>query len=113
MTIESFIIQHLNQSLDEVSAYGLVPAERPNTFVVLERTGGTIEHFLHHSFFVTDCYGETLEEAVNLSEKVIEAMKTLPLHGRVTHVSINSIYNDTDTETHEYKYGVLFEVTHR
>lgn len=113
MTIEAFIIRHLNDELDGVSAHGLVPANRPDTFVVLERTGGSIENFLHHSMFVADCYAPTLEQACILSEKVITVMQQLSSKGRVTDVSVNSAYNDTDTETHEYRYGVLFDITHR
>lgn len=113
MTIEAFIIKHLNEELGGVNAHGLVPPDKPDTFVVLERTGGSIENFLHHSMFVTDCYAKTLEQACILSEQVIAAMQRLPLKGRVTNVSVNSAYNDTDTETHEYRYGVLFDITHR
>lgn len=113
MTIEAFIIQYLNRTLDGVPAHGLVPAKRPKEFVVLERTGGSIENHLHHSMFVTDCYAPTLEQAQILSEEVITAMLNLHREGRVTNVSVNSVYNDTDTETHEYRYGVLFDIAHR
>ena len=112
--IEKLIVDHLNEGLEGIKAHSLIPAKRKAPFVVVERTGGSIENHIRIGLFVADCYGSSLLEAAELCESVIELMLQLPEEhgGEVSAVRVNSHYNDTDTELHEYKYGALFEVTY-
>lgn len=112
MIIESIIINHLKDGLDGVEVHSLVPSNRPQTFVVVERTGGSIENLIKQGMFVADCYAPTMEKAAELCEQVIEQMMTLPVHNEVASVRLNAHYNDTDTALHEFKYAALFEVTY-
>lgn len=110
--IEELIINHLNEGLSGVCASAMIPAVRPALFVTVERTGGSIENHVKQGMFVTDCYAGSVLDAALLCETVILLMETLPEHDEVASVRLNSHYNDTDTELHEYKYGALFEVTY-
>ena len=112
MIIEALIIQHLNSKLDGVKAHSLVPANRESKFVVIERTGGSINNYIKSGMFVADCYAQTMEEAAELCEDVISAMSGLIEYNDVASVRLNSHYNDTDIASHEYRYGALFEVTY-
>lgn len=111
MIIESLIINHLNNNLS-VEAHSLIPANKPDSFVVVERTGGNINNHIKSGMFVTDCYAQTMEAAAELCEAVIAAMENLNIYNEVASVRLNSHYNDTDTASHEYRYGALFEVTY-
>ena len=112
MIIEALIINHLNDELTGVAVHSLVPANRPDSFVVIERTGGSIDNLIKRGMFVADCYASSMTGAAALCEEVIVAMMKLPEHNEVASVRLNSHYNDTDTALHEYKYGALFEVTY-
>ena len=112
MIIESLIINHLNTGLVGVEAHSLIPNHRPDSFVVVERTGGNIENHIKYGMFVTDCYGKTPLDAAELCETVISLMESLVEHDEVSSVRLNSHYNDTDTALHEFKYGALFEITY-
>ena len=110
--IEELIIKHLNDGLNGVQAHALIPNPMPETFVVIERTGGNIENLIKQGMFVADCYATSVLGAAQLCENVIELMMSLPEHHEVASVRLNSHYNDTDTALHEYKYGALFEITY-
>ena len=112
MIIEAIIIKHLNDGLEGITVHSLVPADRPDSFVIIERTGGSIENLIKRGLFVVDCYAPSMADAAELCEDVIALMMTLPEHDEVASVRLNSHYNDTDTALHEYKYGAMFEVTY-
>lgn len=110
--IEALIINHLNNGLDGVQAHAQIPNRKPRSFVVVERTGGTIENHIKQGMFVADCFASSVLEAAELCEQVIALMESLVIHDEVASVRLNSHYNDTDTALHEYKYGALFEITY-
>lgn len=110
--IEALIINHLNAGLTGVQAHALIPHNKPRTFVVIERTGGSIDNLIKQGMFVADCFAPSVLEAAQLCENVIELMMSLTDHNEIASVRLNSHYNDTDTALHEYKYGALFEITY-
>ena len=112
MIIEKVIVDHLNEGLDGVQAHVTIPNRRPDSFVVVERTGGNIENHVKYGMFVTDCYGPSVLAAADLCDTVISLMESLIEHDEVASVRLNSHYNDTDTALHEFKYGALFEITY-
>lgn len=109
--IEQIIIEYLTQK--GYRAFLEVPSKRPEEFVVVERTGGSQSNLVNESGIVVDSYAQTLVGTVELNSRVIADMLDITQFTNViTHVGLNSTYNDTDTATKEYRYGALFDFTH-
>lgn len=111
MTIEQLIVKHLNDALS-VPAYGDVPHDHPVSYCTVERTGGGIDNRLRTAMITIDIYGSSMVAVQNLNEEVLAAMDRLVEHNMVASCRLNSNYNDTNTETKEYRYGALFDIVH-
>lgn len=111
MTIEQLIVSHLSEELS-VPVYGEVPHDAPESFCTVERTGGGVNDRLRTAMITIDMYAASMVDVQDLNEDVLEAMDSLVTHDMVASCRLNSNYNDTDTQTKEYRYGALFDITH-
>lgn len=111
--IEVVVRKYLETALDGIPVKTEVPKNPPVKFCIVEKTGGTIEEHIKHSTVVVQSYGQTLQEAAELSEEVV----TLMCYGlvgleEVSKVSLNSEYNYTDTQEKKYRYQAVFDIVH-
>jgi hypothetical protein len=111
MTIEALIVGYLNDNMD-VPAYGEVPAERPESFAVVTRVGGSEVNRLRTASIVVYIYGPSLAEVQVLNEDLLECMDGLAASDMVASCRLNSNYNDTDLSVKEYRYGALFDIVY-
>lgn len=109
--IEKIILDYLEQELT-VPVYMERPADPPEQFVLIEKTGSGKRNFICDATLAIQSYAPTLYEAAVLNETVKEAMETAVRLNAVSMVSLNSDYNFTDTEMKQYRYQAVFDVTH-
>lgn len=109
--IEAIIRNYLLQKVD-VPVYIAKPSRLPVSYVFIERTGGTIENQIRHATIAVQSIGGTMEQAAQLHEAVLEHMQDAIELQDVSAVYVNSEYNFTDTETKEFRYQGLFEITY-
>lgn len=112
--IEKIIYDYLS-GLDDLSApvYTEVPEDMPSTFYLVEKTGGTLTNHISKSTIAIQSYAESLYEAIQMNAVIKEVMiYGLINSNEVANVSLNSDYNFTDTETKQYRYQAVFEITH-
>lgn len=109
--IEKTILDHLSASLD-VPCYMERPANAPDSFVLLEKTGASRENQLSTAILAVQSYAPTLLEAARLNERAKTAMFDAVQRPSVAAVRLNSDYNFTDTAMKGYRYQAVFDVTH-
>ncbi len=109
--IETIILNHLVAALD-VPVLMEVPKNPPDTFVVLEKTGGGQRNRIHSALFAVQSYAPSLLQAAQLNEQVKAAMDTLPALDAVCAARLNSDYNFTDTASKRYRYQAVYDITH-
>lgn len=109
--IEDTVLEFLAARLD-VPVKAEVPAPMPDTFVTVEKTGGSRENWLWHATLAVQSYGRTLLQAARLDDTVIEAMTALPTLDGVGACKLVRDYNFTDTESKQYRYQAVFEITY-
>jgi hypothetical protein len=109
--IEKTILDYLNSQLT-VPAYMEIPADPPETFVLVERTSGSMENRIYHALFAVQSYAPTLYEAAGLNETVRDAMLSAVVLEEIASVRLNSDYNYTDTSTKQYRYQGVYDVVH-
>lgn len=109
--IETIVLDFLTAHLD-VSVHMEIPEEQPDTFVLLERTGGGEENHIQNAMFAIQSYGATLYQAAALNEKVKKAMKNIIEVDAISTVSLNSDYNWTDKEKKKYRYQAVYDLVY-
>lgn len=109
--IEARLIEELNRRLTN-PVYVTIPAQMPNKFHVLQRTGGRIDNHIKESTIAIQSYGTSLQNAAELNEDVKTAMFDLISCDDISAVRLNSDYNYTDTSEKRYRYQAVFVITH-
>lgn len=112
MDAERVTVDHVNASSIGAPAYYDVPRDRPDSFVVVERTGGESgEGATERAMIDAQCWAPTRESAAALAERLKSSIRTMP--GEVTDVAgyrISSTYRDRDIESGTPRYHVVFEL---
>ncbi len=106
--IETIIRDYLMSGLD-VPVYVSVPAGPPDSYVVIERTGGTEENHIRSATVAIQSYAATMYDAATLHESVLEAVKGMIELDSISSVEVNAEYNFTDTSTRQPRYQAVFD----
>ncbi|MCD8200733.1 MAG: hypothetical protein LUD47_01490 [Clostridia bacterium] len=109
--IEKTVLDYLTEALD-VPVYMEVPANAPDSFVVIEKTGSQRENRITRASISVDSYGASMLEAAELNEKTKAAMDDLINLSEVCSSKLQSDYNFTDPTSKHYRYTALYHVTH-
>lgn len=110
--IEKTLLDYLETQITGVPVYCEVPESVPETYIVIERTGGSMENQLFESTFAIKSYAPSLLAAANLDAAVCDALLTSTSLPSISAARLNSHYNYTDTATKEYRYQAVFEFVH-
>ena len=107
--IEKIIYDYLSTALS-VDVYTEKPKEQPSEYVIIEKTGGSIENHIHTAMVAIQSHAESLYKAALLNEAVIEAMNEIIALDAVSMCELNSSYNYTDTTKRGYRYQAVFDL---
>jgi hypothetical protein len=117
--IEQTIYEYLKSEFEGsgVDVFMQVPDQNPAPdyrapFIVIEKTGSSVENWIAESTFAIQSYAATLFDAASLSEHVVKTMFGAIAMDDITRVELNSEYNFTDTETRRPRYQAVFDITH-
>ena len=111
--IELTLLPILDEALD-VPVVLEVPEDRPQSYVLLQKTGSRRVNRLDRATFAVQNIAPTLYEAAVLNEQVKAVMDGLPYAAaNVFRAELNSDYNFTDTETKERRYQAVYHITYK
>lgn len=108
--IEVTLISYLSEQLDVP-----VVMEAPDQltdYVLIDKTGSSRTNHIITSTFAIQSYGSTLYEAMLLNGRVEEAMNGFLNDSQVTRVELETDYNFTDTDTKQYRWQAVYDITH-
>lgn len=86
------------------------PLDVPESYVLLEKTGSSMENWIYSVTIAVQSYALTLLGAAELNELVKDAMLSMIELGDVSSVRLNADYNYTDTATKSYRYQAVFDI---
>lgn len=111
--IETTILNAL-ETATNVGAFMEIPENTPDSFIVVERTGGGQRGAERRTaVFAVQSYGPTLLDAATLNEQVLNAMQALQYqNNEITTCQLNSNYNFTDPEAKRYRYQAVFDLVY-
>ena len=111
-TIFDYLSGHFSGSPEQIPVYMEIPKERPGRFVLIEKTGSSLEGHVYQSTFAIQSYDVSLYKAAALNQLVIAAMLGAVGLDEITRVDLNSDYNFTAAGEKQYRYQAVFDVTH-
>lgn len=103
---EALLIGWLNGD-DQIipPAFGEIPADRPSSFVTVERTGGQRTQVMDYPTFAVQCWAGSRAEAADFAELVRDRLvRGFALHPRVASCDVASLYNFPDLESGQARY---------
>ena len=106
------LLDFLNNDTDlGTPAYVEVPTALTD-FVLLDQTGTSTTNHITTTTIAVQSYGATLWDAMQLNEKVKAAMRRFARLDNVARVELETDYNFTNTETKQYRWQAVFQITH-
>lgn len=121
MTVEGIIINYLiSQNISGIGSR--VYAERPDDpdtpYILVGRAGGSARNLIKTYLINTEvnvkrdeAHGQTKLYALNIQDDLLEAMEDIAAETSLYRCRKNSDYDATRTDTGEYRYQALWEVT--
>lgn len=89
-----------------------VPEDKPEEYIIIQRTGGTVTDVLLKSTVAIQCYSKKSKyRACVMSNALCSALIRMQESG-VSGCVLNSTYEYPSTNTKEYRYQSVFEITH-
>ena len=107
--IEEVILEYLNKRLN-VAAYMEMPERNQKQFVLIEKTGSSIENHIHCAVFALQSYAESMHQAAVLNEDLKIIMDEIIAYTDISKAKLNSDYNYTDTTKKQYRYQAIYEI---
>lgn len=109
MMIEVKLYNYLKSKLDSNVTVCLErPETKPDYYVLIERAGGSESDYISSATVDIISKAPTLYTAMELDEKVRNAMRNFVSVDNVSSCTLNAGGNWTDTTTHEYRYHSTF-----
>lgn len=111
--IEKTVIAYLKKKFPGEIVKAEVPKGMPDRFITVEKTGSQqIGVGLFQSTLAVQSWDTTRMKAAELSEKVCNAMRSMPDEEDEVTRSTGADYDFTDTATKRYRYQAVFTLTH-
>ncbi len=111
--IEKTIIQYLSTALDSNNIYAERPADLPAEYWVIERTGGGEENHIQNAMIAVQSISSvSMLRAATMNRAAIRAMRNLTTVEDVSRCKLNASYNFTDSDTKQYRYQAVFDLTY-
>jgi hypothetical protein len=89
-----------------------VPADPPESFVLLEKTGSSRAERIDRAMLAIQSYAPSMYEAARLNERVKAAMDSAAELDAVSASRLNSDYNFTNTTTKRYRYQAVYDLVY-
>ena len=117
------IVEKIRNYFNAKATQGIIPetyvsipeVKKPSTsyeFIVIEKTGSSVENHIITSTIAFQSYADTLYKAAVVNEKVKAVMQMCVDDDVVIQARLNSDYNFTDQSTKQPRYQAVFDVIH-
>lgn len=109
--IEATVIAYLNNRIN-VSVYAEMPENKPDKFIIVEKTGSSRVNRVNHATIALQSYAPSMLEASELNEEVKEVMDGIIILSNISSSRLNSDYNFTNSADKRYRYQAVYELTY-
>lgn len=110
--IEEVILVYLKNTLQMEDVYTEKPENRPQQYVIIEKTGSSRKNKIESSVIAIQSIAGSMYEAAKLNEIVKKAMDNIISLENVSSAKLNTDYNFTNTASKEYRYQAVYDLVH-
>ncbi|MBW3081968.1 hypothetical protein [Bifidobacterium phasiani] len=112
MNIEKKLAEWISSSGLGPTASLSVPADRPNEFITVERTGGSRGEFNDTAMLAVQVWAGRRSRASDLADKLARMLPRFDDHPQVSSCVVTSIYNFPEPDPpHSARYQLSVQVT--
>lgn len=110
--IEKIIISYLG-SVMNINVYAERPENPPEEYILIQRTSRDRENWITSDMIVVQSISSLSKlRAATINDELERAMRDLTDLENISRCKLNSSYDFTDTETKEYRYQAVFDITY-
>lgn len=109
--IEKVLIDYLSVELN-LPVYALRPDNAPDTYVVIDKTGGNKTNRVETATVAIQSYAPTMLGAIKLNEDVKDAMESITALPKIGGVSLITDQNYPDLTRKVPRYQSIFNITY-
>lgn len=106
--IEKIVLKYLLERM-QVPVYMEEPEKAPESYIIIEKTGGGKSGQLQKATLAIQSYGKSMEHAAQLNEDLKKVMGEIENQNPVSRAQLNSDYNFTDTKSKRYRYQAVYD----
>ena len=111
--IEATVIGYLSRALETDHVYAERPAQPPAEYYIVELTSSAEENHIQKAMIaIQSISGASLLRAAEMNKATVKAMRQIIQEEDVSNCRLNSAYNFTDTDTRQYRYQAVFDLTY-
>lgn len=110
MLLEEKLYDYLSGALT-VPVYAELPANRPDRYVVFEKTAMSETEHIRTATVAIRSVGQTMLDSIQIDHEVIDAMDNFTDVKNISKVQLNADANWTNTSTKEYRQQAVFLIT--
>ncbi len=101
-----YLTDHLNVFV------GMEAPEQTTGYVLIDQTGSDTRNHITTTTIAIQSYGATLYDAMYLNESLKAVMNGFVALDEIASVQLNTDYNFTNTETKQYRWQAVYQITH-
>lgn len=109
--IELIVKEYLENTLN-VPVFFEEQTDPYEKYVVIDKTGSSVENFIYTATFALQSYANTKYESAVLNESVKNAMDNIVNLNSVSKSKLNSDYDFTDTTKKKYRYQAVYDLVY-
>ena len=109
--IAQLLLDYLSDNLEGIHV-GMEAPRQLTGYVLIDQTGSSRTNHIITTTITVQSYGASLYEAMALNERVKAVMDGFIEEDYVTKVSLETDYNFTNTETKQYRWQAVYQITH-
>ena len=109
MLVEQKLRDYLKTHL-KIPVYLERPENPPETYALIERTGGTERNYVSSATFAVKSIAGTMYQAAKLDGDVVRCLRGFSEVDNITSCMVEAHYNFTDTTTRVYRYQATVAV---
>lgn len=111
--LRNYLLNYMLVNQLNIPVYYEIPASGlPDTYIVLEKTGGGAGNFVYRSTFAIQSVAPTLYGAMQLNDTVKAAMDDAITVDAIVSSKLNTDYNFTDATKGYYRYQAVYDLVH-
>lgn len=109
--IERIVLEYL-QEHTEVPVYLEKPERQPAQYIVIEKTGSSMDNQIDGATIAVQSYAEHLIDAIELNQEVKRIMSRIIELDEIGGLDFNTDYNFSDPQTKQYRYQAVYFITY-